>query len=168
MGVRHASDGRPLPWPNPTTQRFFDAARRHSLVLQRCPRDGFFFYPRSRCPSCLGADWSWQPVSGNGHVHAFTVDRVGHVPALRKLAPYAVAIAELDGGPRLPARLVECAPDAVKVGLRVSAVFEDVETRHWCTSGLPKEAPGVIDASHSLREAPPPHNGLGVGRASAR
>jgi uncharacterized OB-fold protein len=127
MGVRHASDGRPLPWPNPTTRPFFDAARERRLVLQRCPRDGFFFYPRSRCPGCLGADWAWEEVSGNGRVHSFTVDRVGHVPALRALAPYAVAIVELDEGPRLTARLVECDPDAVKVGQRVSAVFEDVE-----------------------------------------
>jgi uncharacterized OB-fold protein len=127
MGVRHASDGRPLPWSNPTTQPFFDAAQRHRLVLQRCPRDGFFFYPRSRCPTCLGADWTWQEVSGHGRVHSFTVDRVGHVPALRKLAPYAVAIVELDEGPRMTARLVECDPDAVKVGMRVAAVFEDVE-----------------------------------------
>ena len=113
--------------PRSPSRPFFDAARRQRLVLQRCPRDGFFFYPRSRCPSCLGADWAWEEVSGNGRVHSFTVDRVGHVPALRALAPYAVAIVELDEGPRLTARLVECDPDAVKVGQRVSAVFEDVE-----------------------------------------
>jgi uncharacterized OB-fold protein len=112
---------------NPTTRQFFEAARARRLVLQRCPRDGFFFYPRSRCPRCLGTDWAWQEVSGNGRVHSFTVDRVGHVPALRKLAPYAVAIVELDEGPRMTARLVECDPDAVKVGMRVTAAFEDVE-----------------------------------------
>ena len=127
MGVRHASDGRPLPWVNETTRPFFDAARERRLVLQRCPRDGFFFYPRSRCPSCLGADWTWQEVSGRGRVHSFTVDRVGHVPALRPLAPYAVAIVELDAGPRMTARLVGCDPDAVKIGMAVLAAYEDVE-----------------------------------------
>jgi uncharacterized OB-fold protein len=127
MGVKHASDGRPLPWVNPTTQPFFEAAREHRLLLPHCPRDGFFFYPRSRCPSCLADDWSWRESAGRGRVHSFTVDRVGHVPALQKHAPYAVAIVELDEGPRLTARLVECDPDAVKVGMRVSAVYEDVE-----------------------------------------
>ncbi|MGH7289261.1 MAG: Zn-ribbon domain-containing OB-fold protein [Myxococcota bacterium] len=127
MGTRPGSDGRPLPWPNPTTQPFFDAARERRLVLQRCPRDGFFFYPRSRCPTCLGADWKWEEVAGRGRVHAFTVDRVGHVPALQKLAPYAIAIVELDAGPRMTARLVECDPNAVKVGTPVVAAFEDVE-----------------------------------------
>ena len=127
MGTRHSSDGRPLPWANPTTRPFFEAARRRELVLQRCPRDGYFFYPRSRCPSCLRDDWSWQRVSGFGRVHSFTVDRVGHLPQLRELAPYALAIVELDEGPRLTARLVECDPDVVKVGMRVTASFEDVE-----------------------------------------
>lgn len=127
MGVRHAPDGRPLPWVNPTTRPFFAAARERRLVLQRCPRDGFFFYPRSRCPSCLGGDWSWQEVPPRGRVHSFTVDRVGHVPALRKHAPYAVAIVELEAGPRMTARLVDCDPDAVKVGMPVVAAFEDVE-----------------------------------------
>jgi hypothetical protein len=96
-------------------------------VLQECPRDGFFFYPRSRCPRCLGDDWQWREVAGLGRVHAFTVDRVGHVPALRKHAPYAVAIVELDAGPRMTARLVECDPGAVTIGMRVAAVYEDVE-----------------------------------------
>ena len=127
MGVKHASDGRPLPWPNPTTQPFFDAAREHRLVLQRCPRDGFFFYPRSRCPTCLGNDWAWEEVPGRGRVHSFTVDRVGHVPALRERTPYAIAIIELDAGPRLTARLVDCDPDAVKVGMPVVTAYEDVE-----------------------------------------
>ena len=98
MGVKHASDGRPLPWPNPTTKPFFDAAREHRLVLQRCPRDGFFFYPRSRCPACLGRGLEVGGGRGRGRVHSFTVDRVGHVPALRALAPYAVAIVELEAG----------------------------------------------------------------------
>jgi uncharacterized OB-fold protein len=127
VGTRHAADGRPLPWANPTTRPFFEAAREHRLALQRCPRDGFFFYPRSRCPSCFGTDFSWETVSGRGQVYSFTVDRVGHVPALRALAPYAVAIVELEEGPRMTARLVDCDADAVKVGMPVSVSFEDVE-----------------------------------------
>ena len=127
MGVKHASDGRPLPWANPTTKPYFDAARERRLVLQRCPRDGFFFYPRSRCPSCLGADWKWEEVAARGRVHSFTVDRVGHVPALQKHAPYAIAIVELEAGPRMTARLVDCDANAVKVGMPVVAAYEDVE-----------------------------------------
>ncbi len=127
MGTRHDTAGRPLPLPNPTTRPFFDALRERRFRMQRCPRDGFFFYPRSRCPKCLGDDWSWQDASGRGVVHSFTVDRVGHVPALAKLAPYALALVELAEGPRCVARLVDCDPDAVRIGMRVETAYEDVE-----------------------------------------
>jgi hypothetical protein len=125
MGTRHAPDGRPLPWVNPTTRPFFDGARGRKLLLQRCPRDGCFHYPRSHCPTCLGDDWQWVEASGRGVVHSFTIDRAGHHPALAKLAPYAIAIVELEEGPRMTARLVDCDVEKVRVGLPVVAAFED-------------------------------------------
>ncbi len=127
MGVQHATDGRPIPWVNPTTRPFFDAAREGRLLLPRCPRDGFFFYPRSRCPHCLGDDWRFEEVSGRGTIHSFTVDRIGHAPGLASLAPYAIAIVELEEGPRMTARLVGCDPDHLRVGQPVEASFEPIE-----------------------------------------
>jgi uncharacterized OB-fold protein len=127
MGTRHSAAGRPIPWPNPTTRPFFEAAREHRLVLQRCPRDGFFFYPRSRCPRCLGADWEWCSASGRGVVHSFTVDRVGHLPGLEQAVPYAIAIVELAEGPRLSARIVGCDVESLRVGDAVEARYEDVD-----------------------------------------
>lgn len=121
-----AENGRPLPQPTPTTQPFFDAAREGRLVLQRCARDGFFYYPRSHCPKCLGRDWKWQPVSGRGVVHAFTIDRIGHDPAQRSRVPLAIAVIELDEGPRMTANVVGCAPEAIRVGLPVEVCFERV------------------------------------------
>jgi len=120
-------DGRPLPVPFPTTQPFFDAAAEGRFVLQRCPRDGFFFYPRSRCPKCLGDDWQWQPASGRGEVHAFTIDRVGHDPALARRVPFAIAVIELEEGPRVTANVVGCPVDDVHVGMPVEVAFEVVD-----------------------------------------
>jgi len=122
-----SDDGRPLPLPNPTTQPFFDAASQGQLRIQRCPRDGFFFYPRSRCPGCLGDDWSWENISGFGSVSAFTIDRLGHDPALAAEVPYVIAIVELEEGPRMTARIVNCAVDDVRVGMPLEACFEPVE-----------------------------------------
>ena len=127
MGLQHTESGRPLPLPNPTTQPYFDGAKERKLRMQRCPRDGFFFYPRSRCPACLGDDWSWEDTSGRVSVHSFTVDRIGHVPALRELAPFAIAIVELEEGPRITARLVDVDADSVEVGLAVEASYEDID-----------------------------------------
>lgn len=127
MGTRMSADGRPLPLPNPTTQPFFDAAREGRLRLQRCPRDGFFFYPRSRCPRCLRDDWSWGDVSGRALLHAFTVDRTGHDPALARDVPFAIAVVELEEGPRMTARIVDCALDDLRVGMPLEAAFEAIE-----------------------------------------
>ena len=126
MGM-YATDGRPLPRPTPISQPFFDAAREGRLCLQRCPRDGVFYYPRTRCPACWRDDWEWTDLSGRGEVHTFTVDRVGHDPALAQDVPFAIALVTLEEGPRVVAKVVGCPPEAVRVGLRVEAVFESYE-----------------------------------------
>lgn len=121
-----SADGRPIPRRTPTSAPYFDGAREGKLVLQRCPRDGFFFYPRSRCPVCLGDDWKWERCSGRGKVYSFTVDRVGLDPAQHGQLPLVVAAVELEEGPRLTTRLVGCDPAQVSVGLPVEVVFEDL------------------------------------------
>ena len=123
----YASDGRPLPQPTATTQPFFDAARRHEFRLPRCPRDGFFYYPRSHCPRCLGDDWSWEAPSGLGEIYSYTIDRVSHDPAFRAFSPFAIAIVELEEGPRMTTRIADCAFEDLRVGLPVEVDFEDVD-----------------------------------------
>ena len=122
----YAEDGRPIPRRTPTSAPYFDAAREGRLSLQRCPRDGFFFYPRSACPRCLGTDWSWEDVSGRGTVYSFTIDRLGLDPAQRSQLPLVVAIVELEEGPRLTTNLVGCTPEEVSIGMPVEAAYEDL------------------------------------------
>jgi uncharacterized OB-fold protein len=116
----YAANGRPLPLITPLAQPFFDAARRQELVMQRCPRDGFFFYPRARCPQCLGDDWAWQPARRTGTVRSFTVDRTGQDPNQRGRIPFVIALVDLDEGPRMIAN----ATAPVEVGQHVSLEFE--------------------------------------------
>jgi uncharacterized OB-fold protein len=123
----YSESGRPLPRRTPISAAYFDAAREHRLVIQKCPRDGLFFYPRTRCPECLADDWSWETMSGRGVVYSLTVDRVGHDPAQRSRLPLIIAIVELDEGPRLTTNIIGCAPDEVSVGADVEAQFEDVD-----------------------------------------
>ncbi|WP_420640114.1 Zn-ribbon domain-containing OB-fold protein [Candidatus Poriferisocius sp.] len=124
--VYFSPDGRPLPTPTPITAPYFDGLRNRRLMLQRCPRHGYFFYPRGRCPHCLGDDWEWGELSGRGTVYSFTVDRAGHDPALAGRIPYVVALVDLDEGPRLVGNVVDCDVDAVAVGMAVEAAYEDV------------------------------------------
>jgi len=118
--------GRPIPRRTPTSAPYFDAAKEGRLSLQKCPRDGFFFYPRSACPTCLAEDWKWEDVSGRGTVYSYTVERVGLDPAQRSRVPFVLAIVELDEGPRLTTNIVDCSIEDVSVGLSVEVSFEDV------------------------------------------
>lgn len=123
----HAGNGRPLPLVTPIAQPFFDAAREQRLLLQQCPRHGFFFYPRSHCPHCLRTDWSWREARGSGTVHAFTIDRMGQDPGQRSRAPFAIALVDLDDGPRLIGNIVDCAFADLRVGMAVAVHFDIVD-----------------------------------------
>jgi uncharacterized OB-fold protein len=129
--VMYATDGRPLPRAIPTTKPYFDAAKEGRLRLQRCPRDGVFYYPRSRCPDCWQDDWEWTDLSGCGEVYSYTIDRLGHDPALAQDVPFVIALIDLEEGARVVASLIDCEPEVVDVGMRVQATF----TRHVPSAG---------------------------------
>lgn len=118
---------RPLPEPTPLTQPFWEAARRHELVIQKCKKCGnHVFYPRYNCPTCGSRDLEWVTSSGKGNVYTFTVARRPTHPAFADRVPYVIAIVELEEGVHMTTNIVECQPDQVRVGMEVEAAFEDV------------------------------------------
>jgi uncharacterized OB-fold protein len=122
------SASRPVPRPTELSKPFWDAARRHELVTQRCTSCGkHVFYPRLSCPHCGARALEWVPVSGNATVYSYTVARRATHPAFADRVPYVIAIVELDEGPRMTTNVVGCAPDDVKIGMRVRATFEDMD-----------------------------------------
>ena len=122
--VRLARDGRSIPDPTPVTAPFFEAAADGRFMIQVCPRDGAFFYPRAHCPHCWRDDWTWTEASGRGTVYSFTIDRLGHDPQQKELAPFVIAIVTLDEGPRAVAQIVDCPLEDVRTGMAVQAVFD--------------------------------------------
>lgn len=130
------SDG-PLPAlgvsPSPDAVPFWEAAERGELLLPYCPAcAGFFFYPRTACPTCGSRDTGWRPVSGRGTVYTFCVQHVSPLPALAGSVPFVTAIVELDEGPRLTSFLVDVEPDPAQVscGMPVEVTFvRDAEDR---------------------------------------
>jgi uncharacterized OB-fold protein len=124
---------KPLPRPiNPElTRPFWEAARRHELVMPRCTTcDHVFFYPRSECPRCFSTTLEWVPVSGRGRLHSFTIVYQPANAAFKAEAPHVYAVVQLDEGPRLVSNVVECDPEAVRVDMPLVAVFDDV-TPEW-------------------------------------
>jgi uncharacterized OB-fold protein len=124
-----ADYNKPLPTPDPVTKPFWDSLKEHAVKLQRCGGcNQYIYYPRALCPSCMSDDLAWTAVSGRGVVHAFAIPYRHPNQAFASTAPYVVALIELEEGARIMSNLVEVdpTPEAVKVGMAVEIVYDDV------------------------------------------
>jgi uncharacterized OB-fold protein len=118
---------KPLPRIDEETRGYWEALARRELYFQRCRDCGTKrFYPRAVCPVCLSSATTWVRASGRGTVYSFTVTHQNQAPGFREELPYVLAYVELEEGPRLMTNVVGCAPDAVRIGMPVEVVFEDV------------------------------------------
>jgi uncharacterized protein len=121
---------QPTISPSPDSLPFWEASRRGELALPYCEScEGFFFYPRTLCPTCGSRDVTWRTASGRGRVHAFCIQHVCPVPGFRDATPFVTAIVELEEGPRLMTILVDVEPDpaAIRCELPVEVAFVEVD-----------------------------------------
>ena len=118
----------PIPKPTPETKPFWDAAKQHKLLIQRCSDCAqHYFYPRPLCPHCLSRNVVWVEVRGRGRLHTFVINHRG--PRNFPLpAPFIIGIVELDEGPRILTNIVgiEADPAAVRCDMPVEVVFADL------------------------------------------
>jgi hypothetical protein len=117
----------PLPdvdWP--PTREFWAGAARGELVIPRCDACGaLVWYPEPRCPTCAGERFTGSPMSGRGRLFSWAVVRRAFLPQFETLVPYVAALVALEEEPavRLVTRLVDCAPEALRIDMPVRAVF---------------------------------------------
>jgi uncharacterized protein len=99
--------GRIIPAETPLTAAYWLAARRGTILLQRCETcDAVLHPPAPVCPGGSGHELRWFEASGRGRLAAFTsVEHAAH-PAVRDRLPYLVALVDLDEGPRFICNLV--------------------------------------------------------------
>jgi uncharacterized OB-fold protein len=116
----------PLPVANADSKPYWDAARERRLVIRKCNSCGqLHFMPRHLCPACWSDQLEWVDATGAGSVHSFTIIRRASDPAFAPLVPYAVALIDLDEGPRMMANIVGANALEVAIGDRVQVSFED-------------------------------------------
>jgi len=115
----------PIPTITDDLRPFFEAARRHQLVLQRCKQCQTFRFPaRPICSTCLSTEAEWVPVSGKGEVFSFNVMHQVYHPAFADRVPYAVVLVKLAEGPKMTSNLVGVELEQIEVGMPVEVVFE--------------------------------------------
>ncbi|MDP2951966.1 MAG: Zn-ribbon domain-containing OB-fold protein [Chloroflexota bacterium] len=117
---------RPLPSPTKFSRGFWEGAKRHELVVQRCRDCGRYRHsPKPACPHCLSTDTEWARVSGRGTVYTYTVHYRAPAPAFGSDLPLVTALIELEEGPLMMSNIVGCPPEKVSIGMPVEVVFED-------------------------------------------
>ena len=107
-----------VPASSPETKPYWDAAAKGQLLVKKCNACGeLHHYPRSICPFCFSGDTSWVEASGKGTVYSYTVMR-------RAPVAYVVAYVTLAEGPTMISNIVDCDPNAVRVGQAVTVTFQ--------------------------------------------
>lgn len=117
---------RPIPQADDESREFFEAARRHELMLMRCRACGAWRIPsRPRCPDCWSTDTEWARASGRGTLYSFGIMHQ-QFPGFEDAVPYNYAVVELEEGPRIVTNIVGVPDAGLRCDMPVRAVFDDV------------------------------------------
>ncbi|MES2248091.1 MAG: Zn-ribbon domain-containing OB-fold protein [Pseudomonadota bacterium] len=108
----------PSPTAYPETEAFWKAAGEGRLLVKHCNACGeYHHFPRSLCPFCFSEQTEWRNASGQGVIYSYSVMR-------RVEVPYVIAYVTLDEGVTVMTNIVDCDPEAVRIGQRVKVKFQ--------------------------------------------
>jgi uncharacterized OB-fold protein len=114
-----------LPAPDGSTQPFWDAARVGRLLIRRCGECGAaHFYPRPFCPACWSSQVTWEEASGRAVLYTYSIVYQNDLPPFGEKLPYIAAIVDLEEGPRMMTRVVDCEHAELHVGMAVEVTFQ--------------------------------------------
>ncbi len=116
---------RILPEPTPETQHFWDGCAAGELRLQRCTAcSQVYFPPRPFCPACSSRKVEVFRASGRARLYSYVINHRPRPDMGDK--PYAIAVVELEEGPRMMTNIVGCpqTPEALVLDMPVEATFQ--------------------------------------------
>ena len=128
---------KPLPEVNDDSRSFWDAAKRHDLVVQKCLNCGTSYFPVSDCSNCDSPDMEWAKASGKGVVHTYTIFHQRYHRGFADAMPYNVAVIKLTECPFMLSNVIDCKNEDLKIGMPVEVVFDDIIEEY----ALPKFRP---------------------------
>jgi len=101
--------------------------QRYNLLGSKCLNCGSVFFPkRIVCPRCRRKGKLEDiKFKGKGKIHSYSVI---HAPSneFKNIAPYVVAIVELEEGVKITTQIVDCDPNNIKIGDKVEMVFRKI------------------------------------------
>lgn len=120
---------RPRPAVTEDTSFFWEGARDHRLLIQRCGScHNLRHPPTAACANCGSLEWDAIESDGEGTLFSYTV--VHHPIAPPFSAPHPVGLVTLTEGTRIIAELVHVDPGEITIGMPL--VIEWID----CDEGL--------------------------------
>jgi len=113
--------------PTPETRHFWEGTRAGELRLQRCRACAkAYFPPRPFCPRCASRDVEVFRASGRATLASYVIH---HRPAPGFEPPYAIALVDLQEGPRMMTNIVGVpqTPEALVLDMPLEVCFERLD-----------------------------------------
>jgi uncharacterized OB-fold protein len=109
---------------SPLAEPFLEAARDGVLVVQVCWNcDHAQLPPLARCEACGHDELRWEHATGQATLTSFAVMHRSP-PEHAERVPYVYALVTLEEGPRIISNVVHANPADLRVGQRLTVVFE--------------------------------------------
>ena len=107
---------KPTNLESPGAKAFWEGLRAGKFLAPRCGSCGErFFPPRSHCPVCLGDAFTWEKLSGKGHLYSWT--ELSFVPPEFD-APLLLGLVDLDDGAgRILTRMSGVTAEGLYIGM---------------------------------------------------
>lgn len=118
---------KPTPVPSLESRPYWEGLKERRLLIPHCGTCGHWWFPPSAlCPRCNADKPEWRAASGCGKVFSYVVFHRVYHPAYAGNVPYAVALIELEEGPRLVSNLVGVDLADIRCEMPVIVVFEEL------------------------------------------
>jgi uncharacterized protein len=124
-----SASARARPLPTPETKHFWEGTAVGELRLQRCDDcANVYFPPRPFCPSCASRHVSIFSASGKATLYSYVIH---HRPVAGFTPPYAIAVVELEEGPRMMSNIIDCpqTPEALELDMPLEVAFERLDDK---------------------------------------
>lgn len=117
------------PRVNADTAAFWEGCRAHELRFQRCCACGHVRWPGAYlCPECLSSETEITTLPPEGTLYSYVAMHKPFHPSVADKVPYVVATVDLSQGVRILTNLLDCDPEDIHCGDKVTIGFEDSET----------------------------------------
>jgi uncharacterized protein len=119
-----------VPAPSKLTQFFWDGAREHRLLIQRCNQCGTYQHPPEPvCHHCLSFDLGPAQVSGRATIYSFEIATQAFHPYFEDKLPFCIAVVELpeQANLKMITNIVDIPLEQIAVGQPVRVTFRRLD-----------------------------------------